>query len=152
MNKPCEHCPWRLSNQGKKTPWGFYTKKNLRRLWNDIRGGYGSQSCHPTDPSHPDHVAAGAKKGSKIKECPGSIILVLREMKLMAGENNIVSPESIDRYVKIRKKGLKKPHGIFYWLIERYQIGGVPIFGGPKLPEVDATDAEIGLPKELAEG
>lgn len=152
MNKPCEHCPWRLKNQGKRSPWGFYTKPNLRRLWNQIRGGGAEQSCHPTDPGHPDHVAAGAKPGTTPRECPGSVILVLREVRAMANEHHTVTPESMEAYFQIRKKGLKKPWGVTYWLISRIQLGGVSHFGGPKLPEVDIDDPEIGLPAELAEG
>ena len=78
---PCEQCPWRTANHGKRHPGGFYRKDNLRRLWNQIRKG-GIQSCHPTDPTHEDHRQyAGAKPGAKPLECIGSVILVLREMR-----------------------------------------------------------------------
>lgn len=151
MNKPCEHCPWRLSNQGKKTPWGFYTKTNLRRLWNQIRSGGAEQSCHPTDPGHPDHIAAGAKPGATPRECPGSVILVMREIYSMRDETGTVTPETTKRYLQTRKKGLKKT-GLLYYIVQRIQLGGVAFLGGPKMPEVDVDDQEIGLPKELADG
>ena len=148
---PCAQCPWRLSNQGKPHKFGFYTKGNLRRLWNQIRGGGREQGCHLTDPSHPDHVAVGAKPGAKAQECPGSVIVVLREAKKMANADGRIEPEGVERYMATRRNGLKK-NGIAYWLISRIQLGGVPIVGGPKLPEVDVDDTEIGLPASLAEG
>ena len=80
--KPCEQCPWRIANHGRRHPGGFYRKDNLRRLWNQIRKGGRLQSCHPTDPGHADHrTYAGAKPGAKPLECIGSVILILREMR-----------------------------------------------------------------------
>ena len=74
--KMCPRCPWRIANHGKRTPGGFYTKKNLQRLWSQVRRGLKPQSCHMTDPSHPDHVAAGAPLSAQVHECPGSVALV----------------------------------------------------------------------------
>lgn len=148
MKTACANCPWRLSNQGKRTPWGFYTKANIKRLWNGLRRG-GSQSCHPTDPTHPDHVAAGAKPGAQPQECPGSVIVVLREVRRMADPSGCVLPEGIVRYKQERKRhGLTK-RGLVYWLVHRIHMGGVPMVGGPKLPEVNLDDPEVGLPPEL---
>ena len=79
--KLCPGCPWRRRNHGKPTPGGFYRKDNLRRLWNQIRKGQGIQSCHLTDPGHPDHVAAGAAPTAQPRECAGSIALVHRETR-----------------------------------------------------------------------
>lgn len=142
---PCEHCPWRVANHGKRTPWGFYTKANLRRLWNQIRRGGQGQSCHPTDPSHPDHVAAGAKPGSEPRECPGAVILVYREFeKLQAvAAGQPIEARHCDEYRKQNPQGLTKS-GLLYWLIKRYQFGGVPFIGGAKLPEVDRAEPGIG--------
>lgn len=153
MNHPCEHCPWRKSNQGKRTPWGFYKLANLRRLWNQIRGGGAAQSCHPTDPSHPDHVAAGAKPGATPRECPGSVILVLREfaaLQKIAAErgSDTIDAQDTKTYLKRRKKGLKRS-GLVYWLVSRYQLGGVPVVGGPKLPDVDMDDQAVGFPAAM---
>lgn len=145
--KPCPQCPWRLENQGKKHFGHFYTKVNLTRLWNQIRKGGAAQSCHLTDPSHPDHIAAGASEHAKIKECPGSVILVLREFKLLADSTGHIGETGLFNYLKTRKKGLTK-QGIL-WLVSRYTQGGVPFVGGPKLPVVDSEDKEIGLPEYL---
>lgn len=145
----CAQCPWRKSNHGKKHRFGFYTKANLRRLWNQIRQGGGVQSCHLTDPSHPDHVAVGTKLDAKAQECPGSVIVVLREVGKMATDG-VVDDVGLDRYRKNRKRGLTKT-GILYWVVSRMQMGGVPFIGGPKLPTVH-DDPEIGLPAELEAG
>src|ERR1700681_4104072 len=100
--KPCDQCPWRLANQGKKHPFKFYTKQNLRRLWKEVRGGGNAQSCHLTDPSHPNHVAVGAKSGAKAKECSGSVIVVLREVQAITGASKIIDTSNVDRYLAAR--------------------------------------------------
>ena len=149
--KPCEQCPWRLVNQSKRHPFHFYTKANLSRLWNQIRKGGGMQSCHLTDPSHPDHVAVGAKPGATAQECPGSVILVRREAMKMADDKGLIDVEGLTRYKLSRKKGLTKT-GILYWIVQRIQFAGQPFVGGEALPEVDDEDVEIGLPENLREG
>ncbi len=143
-NKPCAQCPWRLSNQGKKHKFGFYTKTNLRRLWGQIRRGGGEQSCHLTDPSHPDHVAVGAKPGATTKECPGSVIIVLREIRKMAGPDGRI--EDPKPYFRANPHGITKD-GARYWLLTRMLWASKRIIGGPPLPEVDEDDPEIGRPE-----
>ena len=97
--EPCAACPWRVSNHGTRHPHGFYTKRNLQRLWNQIRRGGRAQSCHPTDPGHPDH---GAKPEAEAKECVGSVILVMREMKAIQDDGG--DGPAIDRYLERSKK------------------------------------------------
>lgn len=146
--KACSQCPWRLSNQGKPHPFGFYTRKNLTRLWGQVRGGGKRQSCHLTDPSHPDHVAAGCKPGASVRECPGSVLLVLREVRSMADEQSYIGEGAVRAYLERRgRKGLSK-EGILYWLLSRIQLGGVPLVGGPSMPEVE-EDEGVGLPEWL---
>lgn len=147
---PCEACPWRAANQGKKHKLGFYTKANLTRLWNGIRRG-NPQSCHPTDPTHPDHVACGAKPDSTPRECAGAVILVLREAEAMAAhapDGVSVGPEEVDAYWAARKKGLTRD-GVLYWMLQRLGLGGVPYLGGQPLPKVDPDDKRIALPEYL---
>lgn len=146
--KPCDQCPWRRANQGKRHKFGFYTMSNLRRLWNQIRKGGGVQSCHLTDPSHPDHVAVGAKECAKALECPGSVIVVLREIGTMANAEGVVDGSDLPAYFKRRKKhGLTKT-GVLYWCVSRMQMGGVPFFGGPKMIDVE-DDPAVGLPESM---
>lgn len=143
--KPCAQCPWRLENQGRPHESGFYTKKNLVRLWNQVRGGGNQQSCHLTDPSHPDHIKAGAKPGAKVQECPGSVILILRELRKMANPKGRIEDPTM--YLATRKKGLTRK-GILYWTMARLTLGHTPL-GDGVLPLVDEHDQTIGLPEDL---
>lgn len=154
MSKPmnaCPQCPWRLANQGKRHFGRFYTKQNLTRLWNQIRRGGRPQSCHLTDPNHPDHLAAGCVPTATPRECPGSVILVLREAEQMAALSEcaaVIDSQGVDAYRAERSRGLSK-NGIAYWLLLRIQFGGVPYFGDEPLPPVNVKDPEIGLPEYL---
>jgi TusA-related sulfurtransferase len=135
-------------NQGKRHSLSFYTQANLRRLWNQVRAGGRAQSCHLTDPSHPDHVIAGAKPDATARECPGSIILIKREIKKMADVNNVITVEATKHYLATNKRGITKT-GIVYWVIQRMQLAGVPFMGGQPMPEVDVDDPAIGLPQSI---
>ena len=109
------------------------------------------QSCHLTDPSHPDHVAVGAKESAKALECPGSVIVVLREIGTMANAEGVIDGSTFPAYFKRRKKhGLTKT-GILYWCVSRMQMGGVPFLGGPKMIEVE-DDPAVGLPENMEKG
>lgn len=150
LTKPCTQCPWRLANQGKRHFGSFYSKKNLNRLWNQVRGGGNQQSCHLTDPSHPDHVVAGAKTSSTPQECPGSLILIIRELKKIEKlGDGVVTVEAMKKYSATRRKGITK-HGMLYWLVARVQFAGVKPVGGLPIPNIP-DDEEIGLPEELRE-
>jgi len=138
---PCEQYPWQIANHGKRHPGGFYRKDNLRRLWNQIRKGGGTQSCHPTDPSHQDHRQyAGAKPGARPLECLGSVILVLREMRYAdtldgdttAGE---LSVTDFERYMAEtrQRQGLSRD-GLLYHGFERAMPR--PFGDGTPLPAV----------------
>jgi hypothetical protein len=65
----------------------------------------------------------------------------------MADENNVVKAKRIEEYRRSRKRGLTQA-GLAYWLLARIQLGGVPLIGGPKLPDVEEDDA-VGLPVYL---
>lgn len=147
---PCEQCPWRTSNHGKRHTFGFFTKANLRRLWNQIRRGGRPQSCHMTDASHPHHVACGAKPGSAVKECAGAAILAIRELMLISdlAKDGVIDTEHIDTYLQQRKWGLTRS-GLQFWLIARGKLGGMPIIGGAPLPDVDLDDKRISLPVSI---
>lgn len=133
----CGQCPWRKSNHGKRSKAGFYRKDNLRRLWNQVRNGGAQQSCHLTDTSHPDHVAAGAPANAEPLECAGSLILVQREiqkMKTLAGGPDAqITPEALTQYFQENPRGLSR-RGAVYWLIQRTQLAGVPFLGAPSMP------------------
>lgn len=154
VSSPCDRCPWQLSNQGKRHKFGFFTKANLTRLWNQIRRGGQPQSCHMTDSSHPDHVACGTKPDAKVRECPGSVILVVHELMRLnrKAADGVIGPEACDAYLAERRKGLTKD-GILYWLVQRFGPLKHPLLGGTgeEPPNVDPEDTRIGLPMYLQE-
>lgn len=85
---PCKGCPFLRSNHGKKTAEGFYTVKNLRRLWSGVRTGE-IMICHSTDPNahetgSPAHPKPGQIKKGNERVCLGALFLYRREEKLMA--------------------------------------------------------------------
>jgi hypothetical protein len=153
MSKPCAQCPWRFSNQGKRHFGGFYTKRNLQSMWNALRRGGGKQSCHLTDPRHPDHITAGAAPNATPQECPGSVILIVRELKrimssVYIGEDGAVNTEALVAYLRDKSRRRLSRDGILYWGVQRAgPLAGVPFVGGRPLPIVDDEDLEIGLPE-----
>lgn len=152
----CPQCPWRLANQGKRHPHGFYTKRNLQRLWNQLRGGGRPQGCHPTDPSHPDHVASGTPKNAKAQECAGSVIVLWRELdkavQLGPPESrarNELHPDGMEAYLRdpANRRGLKRS-GFQYLILGRMMAAGSSINPNPPLPQVtyeEMADEAIGL-------
>lgn len=147
---PCAQCPWRRSNHGKRHFGGFYRKSNLRRLWNGIRNG-GKQSCHLTDPAHPDHVRAGAPANGKVQECPGSVILVVRECKRLQAlaPDGVIGLEAITTYLAEPSKRRLTRHGLRYWVVQRLGPLADTIAGFPRPPDVDDSDPEIDFPAWL---
>ncbi len=140
----CEQCPWRTSNQGKKTAWGFYTKANLKRLWRGLCGRLKAlqpQSCHLTDPSNEDHVAAGASEGAKAKECPGSVIIMIRENHILNRYLDEDGRRGFARYSRDRF-GFNRD-GACWWAAR-----DIPLIGGPPMPKV-LDDPEVGVPDWL---
>ena len=69
-------------------------------------------------------------------------------MAKLANDDGEIDKQALERYLRMRRTGLTR-RGIFYWVLERIQFGGVPIVGGRPLPDVDADDTEIGLPAWL---
>lgn len=100
MPDPCTEWPWRRANHGRRHPGGCYTRRNLKRLWNQIRRGGGQQTCHPTDPRDPEH---GAKPGAGPQECIGNAILVMREIAHadgLAGPPGELGPANAEAYAR----------------------------------------------------
>lgn len=150
LKTPCAQCPWRRSNQGKPHFGSFYTRANLRRLWNQIRNGGLQQSCHLTDASHPDHVAAGARESTTTQECPGSVVLVTRELQLVVklGGTDRIEHDGIVKYGRVRKRGITK-RGFQYWVVQRIAFAGKPFVGAPAIPDVPDPGDEVGIPDDV---
>ena len=132
LTAACQDCPWRKSNQGKPHPHGWFTKKNLQRLWGKIRDGE-TMSCHRTDPNNV--VPDGGKPvpgGTIPAECAGMALLVQRELRRLEPD-----PLGYDR----RSPNLSK-RGILYWAFSRCGplagtvVGGVPMLLIEEDPDV----------------
>lgn len=137
---PCRDCPWRLANQGKRHPDGWYTKTNLRRLWTRLRDG-DPMTCHPTDPENP--VPEGwrsAPVDAKTRECAGALILQQREF--MRWQDDCFGNLKVYRRLHVRGLTIE---GI--WAIaSRAVLHNVPILGvgGPEMSKPNLNDAEVG--------
>ena len=134
----CEQCPWRKSNHGKRHKDGFYTKKNLRRLWAEIKRGDGIQTCHLTDPSHPMHVTAGAPITATPHECAGSLALVARELNKLQDLIEEGHEDAYKVYKKQNPRGLSR-EGFFGWTI---RIGDKSNLATEAVPTIDGDLVE----------
>lgn len=106
--RACAQCPWRLSNQGRRHPDGWYTKANLRRLWSKLRRGE-RMTCHPTDPTNP--VPPGGKHVAEevtTHECTGATILQEREVVRF----QTIAKEDPGRTDALREYKRRHPHGM----------------------------------------
>ena len=121
---PCQACPWRTANHGKRHPDGWYTKANARRLWAKLRTG-DSMSCHPTDPRNP--VSDKAKEAgyreapghAEVHECIGAIILQEREVMALQASKDLAT------YRRTRTRGMTT-EGL-------WTIASRAVFGGTML-------------------
>lgn len=141
--KACVSCPWRLKNQGKPHPDGWFTAANLKRLWAKLRHGE-MMSCHRTDPNNP--VPEGQQpvpEGTTTHECAGALTLQQRELM------------NFQDIAKVEKKALKvykqqHPQGMtrdgLTAIVERAMFGGTSI-GGLKMSKPNLNDPEVGYSK-----
>lgn len=146
LESPCGACPWRTSNQGRQHPNGWYTKRNLSRLWGGMRRGE-AMTCHPTDPSNPmpdgwREVPADAVT----RECAGYQTMILREWSII--ERITLLPGNMTHvlqlYRRLRPRGLTEI-GVAA-LIERTMYAGTPLsHHWHKLTSQD-LDAEVSYP------
>lgn len=149
---PCAACPWREANRGKRHPDGWYTQRNLTRLWAGLRAGNG-MSCHPTDPDNvvsPTAQTLGyrpAPEDSQVLECRGGVILQQRELHHLAH----VHGADVAAYRRARPTGLTRD-GIRY-LIHRLILGGIPVIGPRAMarPDLRAPVGYTRLPGTAAD-
>jgi hypothetical protein len=150
--KPCKACPWRVANQGKRTPDGWYAKSNLRRLWAKLRRG-DAMTCHPTDADNPlseAQIAAGFKpaKEGMTRECAGAILLQQREVMVFQDycmreeEGELEKGSALRAYRRDRPGGLTR-EGLGE-MVSRVLFGGIPVIGGRKAAVQPVADPEIG--------
>lgn len=149
--KPCAQCPWRISNQGKRHPGGWYTRRNLERLWAGMRRGE-DMTCHPTDPDNPVTEAMAlrgvkrAPEAATTVECAGSLILKQREFMraqdALKAHGNIAG--GMAAYRKAHPRGLTKRG--FIKLVQRMMFGGSPLAPGPTMSTPNLNDPDVGVP------
>lgn len=132
MENPCAACPWRISNSGKKTKspdmeFGWYSRKNLDRLWNGLRTGEApGMTCHPTDGDNPlPEGMEPPRETVEKRECAGALLLVQRELKLIEE----LGPEEYLKRSKV-SRGLTKD-GIAWWALSRCVFAGTPMGADP---------------------
>lgn len=107
----CVHCPWRISNHGKRHPDGWYTRANLARRGAGVRRG-AVMSCHPTDPNNPVSAkaqAAGyhpAPPASRTRECTGGLILQQREVATLQEDHESIRAYRAARPYAMTAEGL----------------------------------------------
>lgn len=151
--QPCAHCPWRISNQGKPHPDGWYTKKNLRRLWVGMRRGE-RMTCHPTDPDNPvtpKAIARGYKpapENARTNECAGALILQQREYMRFQAIVESLSPterigDAMRRYRAAHPRGLTRDGLVA--LVERAMFGGSPL-DNLAMTKPDLNQDDVGHP------
>ncbi len=135
---PCESCPWRTANQGKRHAGHWYTTANLKRLWAGLRRGV-SMSCHPTDPRNPlPPDCAPLPEGVKTHECTGALILQQREfMVYQDGFRRDVAAYRTARPLGMTLAGLRA-------IVERQVLGGVPLIGCVKMSHPDLGQEGVG--------
>lgn len=140
---PCAACPWRVSNQSKRHPDGWYTKANLARLWAGLRRGE-DMSCHPTDRDNPvsqQAAAAGyraAPAHATKRECIGAQILKQREFMRLQDDCHA----HVALYRQEHPKGLTRD-GVLA-MVNRAVFGGSPL--AAKLPTPDLNEPDVAYP------
>lgn len=138
-SRACDACPWRQSNQGKRTSGGWYTKANLRRLWNGLKTGDApGMTCHPTDPDNPpSDEGKQAKPGAETHECYGALLLIAREVRLATELCETHQGDAFKEYRKLRPKGLNK-WGMAHWIMR--WAAPTPFTGGVLPTEITEDD------------
>lgn len=141
--QPCATCPWLKDNHGVRTAAKWYTKPNLKRLWNGLRTGAApGMICHATDPASVFYGATKAVAPGHERECIGANTLLQREVRILER-----TPKFQD-YRKSRPFGLTK-RGLMM-LIERTLMQNTP-FGRP-MPVGDVADQRIQIPEFIVNG
>lgn len=133
----CETCPWLTKNQGRKHKAGWYTKSNLKRLWNGLRSGAcPGIVCHSTDADRMDYGAdKPVPEGTEKRPCAGALLVVYTHM-------NQISKLSPSDYKALHPLPLKRP-AIAHW-VQRYLFGNLPV--------VEDRSGDVGLPWEKVHG
>jgi hypothetical protein len=142
MRSPCDTCPWRLANRGKPLPVGWFSKKNLARLWSKLRRGE-SMSCHKSvaDSKMVDNPKP-ASEGTQEQECAGAAILQQREFTRLQDALTLEGKLGYQCYKDKHPNGLTKNGA--RTIVERHMYGDVPFVGRSKNLPVNLNEPGIG--------
>jgi hypothetical protein len=147
----CAHCPWRLANQGTPHPHGFYTKRNLARLWAGLRSGEApGMTCHPTDPRMAEFEGYEENAERDVTlECRGAIVLVVREVMRFQAichqvEAGDLAGPALRAYRQQAPKGLTRD-GLAE-AVSRFLLGATPLAREIQCDSRQVNDEAIGYP------
>lgn len=159
---PCKTCPFLRANYGKPNPEGYdpnpeagqydwYTKKNLLRIWNELRRGE-AMVCHDTDPNASFYGGKDSKPGIE-RVCIGSLAVIYRHAKAY---EKITLQHPSWTFAKVfsayRKKAGKYPmtrEGIRTWLLRIFFGNTKSPFGLPLPTSLEKKGADAcGFPWE----
>lgn len=136
---PCKSCPWLLTNQGRRTAHGWYTKANLQRLWAGLRRGE-RMTCHATDPDNqPLPGSPDVPEGVVTRECTGALVLVQRELQRVA--DDLESGGNLSVYRRQNPKGLTR-EGMGLHLMNLQWGGAMP--GTLAMAKPNLNDERVG--------
>lgn len=127
--RACALCPWRLSNAGTRHPHGFYSKRNLARLWAGLRSANApGMTCHPTDPRMAEFEGYERTAGAaETRECAGAIVLLVRE--LMRFQAITLDPDREETALRAYRR--EQPRGLtqdgLAAVVWRFVAGGTPL-------------------------
>lgn len=150
--RPCSVCPWRLSNQGQPHPHGFYTKRNLARLWKGLRTAEApGMTCHPTDARMAEfegYEATAAREAAC--ECRGAIVLVVREVVRFQAICHEVEDGLLPGTDALREYRRRAPRGLtrggLAEVVSRFLFGGTPLARSIQADSEQIDDPEVGYP------
>lgn len=147
---PCPQCPWKLENQGRRHPGGWYTKANLRRLWGGLRRGE-RMTCHPTDPDNAVECQCHTPPppGTVTRECAGALIVIQREVQRV--NDILVAGGSWADYRREHPRGLTKEGAACHVMASAFATNSLTGYemGRPNLndPTIGHADLVPWVPK-----
>lgn len=147
---PCDACPWRLANQGRKdVPQPhFYAAGNLARLWRGVRSG-ARMSCHPTDSRMAEWEGyEDCADRDTTFECAGALLLQQREFtkfQALCEAQPDAKPGVLFKLYRSESPGGMTLEGLRH-LVSRAMFGGT-LFDPVKMTALELDNPEIGYPK-----
>lgn len=124
---PCQSCPFRINNWGKRVPKGVYREANLRRLWTGLSAGERLACAERVAPAAPP------------RDCSGALLLVTRHLHALRNQ-------TFESYQRVSPTPLTQ-QGVSRW-VNRLAFGaeGVALADDAVTPEPTPARTEVGVP------